>query len=148
MKTMTTPVFLLAGKGADVVPSAETLWIARQLPRRELKGLLVSPVLSHVSIDEARPGPGDEWRLVHFFAGVIQAAAAEMFGASTATHVETVGRPSRLEQFVGETASVARLTRPFQAVDHDYFGGGLAGGTPRMSARMNFPRSTGEVRFG
>ena len=74
MKTMTTPVFLLAGKGDDVVPSAETLWIARQLPRRELKGLLVSPVLSHVSIDEAKPGPGDEWRLVHFFAGVIQAA--------------------------------------------------------------------------
>ena len=27
-------------------------------------------------------------------------------------------------------------------------GGGLAGGTPWMLVRMNFPRSTGEVRFG
>ena len=64
---------------------------------------------------------------------MIQAAAAEMFGASTATHVETVGRPSRLEQFVGETASVARLTRPFQAVDHNYFGDGLRCGSLRMN---------------
>ena len=27
-------------------------------------------------------------------------------------------------------------------------GGGLAGGTPSMWVRMNFPRSTGDVRFG
>ena len=74
MKGMTTPVFLLAGQADDVVPSAETRWIASELPRKTLKAVLVSPVLSHVSIDEAKPGPGDEWRLVHFFARVMQAA--------------------------------------------------------------------------
>lgn len=72
--TMTTPVFLLAGKADDVVPSAETLWLAKELPRRTLKAMLISPVLSHVNLDEAKPKARDEWRLVHFFALVLQAA--------------------------------------------------------------------------
>ena len=54
--------------------------------------------------------------------GVIQAAATEMFGATAATHVETVGGPSGLEQLIRQTLGIARLARAFQAVDHDYFG--------------------------
>ena len=40
---------------------------------KNLKAALVSPVLSHIDLD-AKPGAMDEWRLVHFFALVMQAA--------------------------------------------------------------------------
>ena len=74
LQGMTTPVYLLHGEGDNVIPSAETLWLASELPKTALKGVLISPVVSHVDIGEAEPGARDEWRLVHFFASVLRAA--------------------------------------------------------------------------
>jgi fermentation-respiration switch protein FrsA (DUF1100 family) len=75
LRTMTTPVYLLHGEADDVIPAAETLWIASELPHKDLKAVLVSPVLSHVDLDGAKPGAMDEWRLVHFFALIMRAEA-------------------------------------------------------------------------
>jgi dienelactone hydrolase len=72
--SMTTPVYLLHGQGDNIIPAAETLWMARELPRSTLQEVLVSPVLSHVNLDGAKPGVWDQWRLVHFFAVVLHAA--------------------------------------------------------------------------
>ena len=69
-----TPVYLLHGQGDNIIPAAESLWIAKELPPDELKAMLVSPVLSHLNLDGAGPGVMDEWRLLHFFAHVMQAA--------------------------------------------------------------------------
>jgi dienelactone hydrolase len=74
LKTMTTPVYLLHGEADNIIPSAETLWMASELPRKTLHAALVSPVLSHLDLDGAKPGVWDELRLVHFFALVMQAA--------------------------------------------------------------------------
>jgi dienelactone hydrolase len=74
LPTMTTPVYLLHGEADNIIPAAETLWIANELPRTTLKEELVSPVLSHVNLDEAKPRVSDQWRLVHFFALVMHAA--------------------------------------------------------------------------
>lgn len=74
LKTMTTPVYLLHGEADNIIPSAETLWMANELPRKTLHAALVSPVLSHLDLDGAKPGVWDELRLVHFFALVMQAA--------------------------------------------------------------------------
>ncbi len=74
LHTLTTPVYLLHGEADNLIPSAETLWMASELPRHSLKAVLVSPVLSHVDLKEAQPGAMDEWRLVHFFALVLHAA--------------------------------------------------------------------------
>ncbi|HWB31538.1 MAG TPA: CocE/NonD family hydrolase [Acidobacteriaceae bacterium] len=68
------PVYLLHGQGDNVIPAAETLWIAKQLPPERLKGMLISPVLSHVDVDEKAPGARDEWQLVHLFAHVLESA--------------------------------------------------------------------------
>jgi hypothetical protein len=35
--------------------------------------VLVSPVISHLDLDGARPGVWDQWKLVHFFALVMHA---------------------------------------------------------------------------
>jgi dienelactone hydrolase len=74
LRTMTTPVYLLHGQADNIIPAAETLWMERELPRTTLQAALVSPVLSHVDLDEAKPGALDLWRLVHFFALVMHTA--------------------------------------------------------------------------
>jgi dienelactone hydrolase len=74
LPTMTTPVYLLHGEADNIIPAAETLWMAKELPRSTLREVLVSPVLSHVNLDEAKPRLSDRWRLVHFFALMMHAA--------------------------------------------------------------------------
>jgi len=73
LKTLKVPVYLLHGEGDNVIPAAETLWMAKELPSTTLGAMLVSPVLSHVNLDGPSPGARDEWQLMHFFAQVMQA---------------------------------------------------------------------------
>jgi pimeloyl-ACP methyl ester carboxylesterase len=74
LRTLGTPVYLLHGEADNIIPSAETLWMASELSPADLKVALVSPVLSHLDLDGAKPGTRDQWRLVHFFARMIHAA--------------------------------------------------------------------------
>lgn len=72
-----TPVYLLHGAGDNIIPSAETEWMASELPRSSLKAALISPVLSHLDLDGAGPTVLDQLRLVHFFAQVLHAAEVQ-----------------------------------------------------------------------
>ena len=74
LRTMTTPVYLLHGQADNIIPAAETLWMASELPRTALQEVLVSPVLSHLDLDGAKPRVWDQLELVHFFALVMDAA--------------------------------------------------------------------------
>ena len=74
LQKMTTPVYLLHGEADNIIPAAETQWMETELPKATLQSALVSPVLSHVDLDGAKPKAGDQWRLVHFFALVLHAA--------------------------------------------------------------------------
>jgi pimeloyl-ACP methyl ester carboxylesterase len=74
LRTLRTPVYLLHGEADNIIPSAETLWMASELPHDELKAVLVSPVLSHIDLGNAKPGATDEWRLLHLFGLVMDAA--------------------------------------------------------------------------
>jgi pimeloyl-ACP methyl ester carboxylesterase len=74
LKMLRTPVYLLHGEADNIIPSAETLWMASELPSEQLKAMLVSPVLSHIDLDNAKPGAMDEWRLVHLFGLILRAA--------------------------------------------------------------------------
>ena len=74
LKRMTTSVYLLHGQADNMIPSAETLWMASELPSEALQAVLVSPVLSHLDMEGAKPGWWDAWRLVHFFALVMHAS--------------------------------------------------------------------------
>jgi dienelactone hydrolase len=73
LRTMTTPVYLLHGEADNIIPSAETLWMASELPRTSLQAALVSPVISHIDFEHANPTLMDQWRLIHFFALVMHA---------------------------------------------------------------------------
>jgi pimeloyl-ACP methyl ester carboxylesterase len=74
LRALGTPVYLLHGEGDNIIPSAETLWMASELPPDVLKAMLVSPVLSHLDLNGSKPGAMDQWRLIHFFALMIHAA--------------------------------------------------------------------------
>ena len=77
LATLKTPVYLLHGAGDNIIPSAETEWMASELPRKSLKAVLISPVLSHLDLDGAGPTAMDQLRLVHFFAEVLHAAEVQ-----------------------------------------------------------------------
>jgi dienelactone hydrolase len=77
LATLKTPVYLLHGAGDNIIPSAETEWMASELPKRSLKAELISPVLSHLDLDGAAPTMTDQLRLVHFFAEVLHAAEVQ-----------------------------------------------------------------------
>lgn len=74
LANLKTPVYLLHGAGDNIIPSAETEWMASELPKRSLRAELISPVLSHLNLDGAGPTMADQLRLVHFFAMVLDAA--------------------------------------------------------------------------
>lgn len=72
LRRFSTPVYLLHGEADNIIPSAETLWMASELPSADLKAVLVSPVLSHIDLG-SDPNAWDQWRLIHFFALVLDA---------------------------------------------------------------------------
>jgi dienelactone hydrolase len=71
---LTTPVYLLHGEGDNIIPSAETMWMASELPSESLKAELISPVISHLDMEGHGPSELDRLRLAHFFALVLRAA--------------------------------------------------------------------------
>jgi hypothetical protein len=62
-------VYLLHGAGDTVVPAAETLWLAEDVPKDRLRAALVSPAIQHVELKS--PSLGDEMALVHFLGEVL-----------------------------------------------------------------------------
>ncbi|ADW70017.1 alpha/beta hydrolase family protein [Granulicella tundricola] len=73
LRTLMTPVYLLHGQADNIIPSAETLWMASELPTITLQAMLVSPVISHLDMG-TNPTLADQWHLIHFFALIMHAA--------------------------------------------------------------------------
>jgi pimeloyl-ACP methyl ester carboxylesterase len=72
------PVLLLHGAGDNVVPPTETLWLARDLPPGELKGVLITPAIGHVELSGT--SWRDRWRLIQWIEqmlGLLDTASAE-----------------------------------------------------------------------
>jgi acetyl esterase/lipase len=70
LATLKCPVFLLHGAGDTVIPAAETLWLASEVPAGLLRGALVSPAVVHVEL-EGDPPLLEQWALVRFMMGVL-----------------------------------------------------------------------------
>jgi pimeloyl-ACP methyl ester carboxylesterase len=68
------PVYLLHGRGDTLIPFAEAEWLAQDLPRGSLKGMLISPLIAHVSTDTSKASIWDEWQLLHLLAQIMEHA--------------------------------------------------------------------------
>jgi dienelactone hydrolase len=65
------PVFILHGATDTIIPAAESLWLEREVPRRDLRAILITPAFTHVDLQHQASWL-DDLRLVHFIAGVLQ----------------------------------------------------------------------------
>jgi len=68
------PVYLLHGREDTLIPFAEAEWLAEDLPHGTLKGMLISPLIGHVTANISKPSAWDQWRLIHLLAEVLEHA--------------------------------------------------------------------------
>jgi pimeloyl-ACP methyl ester carboxylesterase len=73
LAALRTPVFLLHGATDDIIPSTETLWLEKEIPKPYLRAALLTPAFSHVD-PEKQSARADQLRLVEFLAGVLRNA--------------------------------------------------------------------------
>ena len=73
MENLHAPVFILHGSTDNVIPPAESLWLAKDIPRRYVREVLVTSAFSHVDPQTHAP-LFDELRLIHFVGDVLRAA--------------------------------------------------------------------------
>lgn len=76
MAAIKAPVFLLHGERDGVIPPAETLWLAREIPPKYLRRVLISPAVGHV--DPAETSLRDQWKLGSFLAAVLRESDHEL----------------------------------------------------------------------
>lgn len=67
------PVFVVHGSSDNVIPYTESLWLEKDLPRRDLRGVLITPAFTHV--DPSSSNWLDQLRLVDFMARILRAAS-------------------------------------------------------------------------
>lgn len=79
------PVSLLHGAADNVIPPSELLWLKQDVPRGFLKNALISPAISHVSMD-GEPSAGDKFRLIHFMAQMLEMTGETQPVASAEAH--------------------------------------------------------------
>jgi pimeloyl-ACP methyl ester carboxylesterase len=68
------PVFILHGASDTVIPPAESLWLEKEVPRRDLRPILITPAFTHVD-PQHKASWIDQVRLVDFIAAVLQEAS-------------------------------------------------------------------------
>jgi pimeloyl-ACP methyl ester carboxylesterase len=71
--TLHAPVFLLHGSTDDIIPSTESLWLEKEIPKPFLRAALITHAFSHVDPDKHAVWT-DQLRLVEFLAGVLRIA--------------------------------------------------------------------------
>jgi dienelactone hydrolase len=67
------PVLLMHGAADNVIPPSEMLWLQQDIPSGLVKDALISPALSHVSM-QGKPSLADNFRFVHFMAQMLEQA--------------------------------------------------------------------------
>jgi pimeloyl-ACP methyl ester carboxylesterase len=67
------PVYILCGSADNIIPPAESLWLAQDLPHEDVRDVLITGAFSHVD-PEKDVSIWEELRLVQFIGGVLKAA--------------------------------------------------------------------------
>jgi pimeloyl-ACP methyl ester carboxylesterase len=73
MGNLRVPVYILHGSTDDIIPSTESLWLEKDVPRGEIAEALITPAFAHVD-PERSVDMRDELRLVDFIAKFLRAA--------------------------------------------------------------------------
>ena len=68
------PVYLLHGREDNIIPFAESEWLAQDLPPGSLQEMLISPLVGHVGTTRVKSSVAGKWRLLHLLAQVMERA--------------------------------------------------------------------------
>jgi fermentation-respiration switch protein FrsA (DUF1100 family) len=68
---LSAPVLLVHGSDDPVVPSTETLWLEREVPRHALRQSLVTSAIRHAEL-EAKPSIAELWALVQWASALLE----------------------------------------------------------------------------
>jgi pimeloyl-ACP methyl ester carboxylesterase len=71
--SLRVPVFILHGSIDDIIPSTESLWLEKEIPRQFLRAALITAAFSHVDPDK-HAGWRENLQLVRFLADVLRAS--------------------------------------------------------------------------
>jgi pimeloyl-ACP methyl ester carboxylesterase len=74
LRNLRVPVFILHGATDTVIPPAESRWLEKELPRRDVRAVLITPAFTHVDLQHKATWI-DQLRLVDFIAAVLQEAS-------------------------------------------------------------------------
>ena len=73
MDDIHVPVYILHGSADNIIPPAESLWLAKDIPRAEMNDMLITGAFSHVD-PKKDASLKEELRLVRFVGHVLRAA--------------------------------------------------------------------------
>jgi len=73
MENLRVPVYILHGAEDNIIPPAESLWLAQDIPHAEVRDVLITGAFSHVD-PEKNASVTEELKLVHFIGNVLRAA--------------------------------------------------------------------------
>jgi dienelactone hydrolase len=73
MDDLRVPVYILHGSADNIIPPAESLWLEKDIPREDVREVLITGAFSHVD-PEKHPPILEELRLVRFVGDVLRAA--------------------------------------------------------------------------
>lgn len=87
MDSLTVPVTVITGLNDPAIPTLETVWLARDLPKRAVCTVYLSPLIQHVSLSTHARQTGlarvrhwiDKLRLVHALAPAMEGADPHRF---------------------------------------------------------------------
>jgi len=71
LKNLRVPVYIVHGAADNVIPYTESLWLEREVPKKMLRGFLITPVFGHVD-PRGASGWYEKLRLIHFLAEVLR----------------------------------------------------------------------------
>ncbi len=74
LQGLRAPVYILHGRGDNLIPFAEAEWLARDLPHGTLQEMAISPLIGHVGLVHERSGFLQKWQLLHLLAQVMERA--------------------------------------------------------------------------
>jgi pimeloyl-ACP methyl ester carboxylesterase len=74
LSELRVPVYVLHGEADDIIPSTESMWLAKDVPQRDLRAVLITPAFSHVDPQKGVK-PYQQLQLVDFLGGVLRASA-------------------------------------------------------------------------
>lgn len=71
LQNLNVPVYLLHAARDDIIPPSESLWLSREIPKKQLRAVLISPAIIHADVGE-EASLIEKWELATFLSRILE----------------------------------------------------------------------------